>query len=191
MKLFSTLFKIFKARKLEKQLTDSLCQYKANEEKYVTMSLDALKRLNDEELFDATFARLERKASRFDELSDALDTFNDAQKAFYSLYLLELEVNNGGLCQYFVNSSRATAPYVSDAMATVGAHEHKALFDGFIARNNIDLTDLSSFKIEDVEEFEERMERYPFDEYDDAFYDFEPLQVYLEKFARAKTDDLY
>ena len=66
-----------------------------------------------------------------------------------------------------------------------------ALFDGFIARNNIDLTDLSSFKIEDVEEFEERMERYPFDEYDDAFYDFEPLQVYLEKFARAKTDELY
>ena len=168
-----------------------MCQYKANEEKYVTMSLDALKRLNDEELFDATFLRLESKVSRFDELSEALDTLNYEQKVFYSLCLLEMEVNNGGLCQYFVNSSRSTAPYVSDAMDTVGAHEHKALFDGFIAKNNIDLADLSSFMIEDVEEFEERMERYPFGEYDDSFYDIEPIQTYLEKFARAKITELY
>ena len=109
MRFFSTLVKIFKAIKLDKQLTDNLCQYKMNEEKCVTMSLDALTQLSDEELFDATFLRLER----------------------------------------------------------------------------------SSFMIEDVEEFEERMERYPFGEYDDSFYDIEPIQTYLEKFARAKITELY
>ena len=32
------------------------------------------------------------------------------QRYCYALNLLELEVNNGGLCQFFVNSSRLAAP---------------------------------------------------------------------------------
>ena len=36
---------------------------------------------------------------------------------------LETEVNNGGLCQFFVNSSRIVAPFVSEYMAIVGAFE--------------------------------------------------------------------
>ena len=166
-------------------------RYMIDEEKYINMSLDQLKDLTDGELFDAIFRRLEHKACEFEELSDALNTFNDEQKVFYTLYLLEMEVNNGGLCQYFVNSSRATAPYVSDSMSKVGALEHKELFDGFIAESEIDLSDLSSFAINDLNEFEEQLERYPFDKYDDAFYDLEPIQSYLEKFARAKTTELY
>ena len=191
MKIFSEFLELLKSKKIQNQICDQVSQYLADEEKYINMSLDDLKTLSDEELFDAIFRRLEHKASEFEELSDALATFNHEQKAFYALYLLEIEVNNGGLCQYFVNSSRATAPYVRDAMVAVGALEHQALFESFIAKTDIDLSDLSSFIISDLDEYEEQLERYPFDEYDDAFYDLEPIQSYLEKFARVKVTELY
>jgi hypothetical protein len=76
------------------------------------------------------------------------------------------------------------APLVSEYMAVIGAHEHKKLYDDFIADNGIDVNDLASFDIEDLEEFAEKYERYPFDDYDDAFYEMEPLEAYLTKYAR-------
>ncbi len=36
-----------------------------------------------------------------------------------------MEVNNGGLCQFFVNSSREFAPDLSAALDAIGALEHK------------------------------------------------------------------
>jgi hypothetical protein len=81
------------------------------------------------------------------------------------------------------------APYVSEYMGIIGANEHKNLFDKFVNENNIDLTDRSSFDVEEADEFEEQTERYPFDDYDDAFYDMESLETYLKKFAREHLQD--
>lgn len=46
------------------------------------------------------------------------------------------------------------------------------------------MKDLSSFIIKNVKEFEEQTMRYPFDEYDDAFYQMESIESYLIPFAR-------
>jgi len=100
-----------------------------------------------------------------------------------------MEVNNGGLCQFFVNSSRMVAPLVSEYMGIIGAADHKKLYDDFTSKYGIDLNDLSSFDIEEAAEFEEQNQRYPFDEYDDAFYDMEPLETYLKKFIRENVKD--
>lgn len=37
----------------------------------------------------------------------------------YSLYMFEMEVNNGGLCQFFVNSSSDCAPFISEAFGMI------------------------------------------------------------------------
>ena len=74
-------------------------------------------------------------------------------------------------------------------MGIIGAVEHKKLYDDFISKYGIDLNDLSSFDIEEAAEFEEQNQRYPFDEYDDAFYDMEPLETYLKKFIRENIKD--
>lgn len=95
-----------------------------------------------------------------------------------------MEVNNGGLCQFFVNSSRMLAPLVSEYMGIIGATEHKALFDSFVEKYQIDLSDLSSFRCETVEAFQAQYKRYPFDEYDHVFYELEPLQTYLIAFVK-------
>jgi hypothetical protein len=42
------------------------------------------------------------------------------QKVFSALWAVESEVNNGGFSQYFLNSSCETAPFVAEALDTIG-----------------------------------------------------------------------
>ena len=173
----------------KKKLKRSIKETQENEKRYLTMTTDELSALSDDELFEAIVARTESKVDSFDEWEDGVNSLNPSQKIFYSVNWLEIEVNNGGLCQFFVNSSRMVAPFVSKYMAIIGAEDHQNLYDNFVKKNAIDLTDLSFFDVNEVEEFEEKVERYPFDEYDDAFYDMEPLETYLKKFGRAHLVD--
>ena len=160
-----------------------------NDKVYLAMSTDELSALTDNELFYAVMVRTEQKAESFENWKDGVDSLNPSQKIFYSLNWLEVEVNNGGLCQFFVNSSRMVAPFISEYMAIVGAFEHKELFDKFILSSGINFSDLSFFDIDDLGEFEEKYEAYPFDDYDNEFYDMEPLETYLTKFAKEHLED--
>ncbi len=43
------------------------------------------------------------------------------QRVFSSIWAVESEVNNGGFSQYFQNSSAETAPFIVEALSTIGA----------------------------------------------------------------------
>lgn len=49
------------------------------------------------------------------------DAQSRPQKVFSSIWAVESEVNNGGFLQYFQNYSAETAPFVEEALATIGA----------------------------------------------------------------------
>ena len=187
MGLFSAIKAFFALRRinLEKQLEE----IREREARYPVMTTDELAALDDEELFEAVNVRTENKVDSFEELTDGFNALNTSQKVFYALNWLEMEVNNGGLCQFFVNSSRVAAPFVSEYMGVVGADAHKKLFDDFVKKNNINLNELSFFDIEKIEEFEEKAESYPFDDYDEAYYEMEPLETYLKKYIRKHVAD--
>ncbi len=108
----------------------------------------------------------------------------------YSIYMFEMEVNNGGLCQFFVNSSSECAPFVSEALGAIGATELKDLFEQFVKDNGIDVTDLSSFKITDVEEYEVQTERFDFDKFDNSFYDNENFHQQAINYFRCNIEQL-
>jgi hypothetical protein len=174
---------------LRKNLAKELEEIREREARYPVMTTDELAALDDEELFEAVNVRTENKVDSFEELTEGFHSLNASQKVFYALNWLEMEVNNGGLCQFFVNSSRVAAPFVSEYMGVVGADAHKKLFDEFIKKSNINVTELSFFDIEKIEEFEEKAESYPFDDYDEAYYEMEPLQTYLQKYIREHVAD--
>ena len=114
---------------------------------------------------------------------DDLSLLTQDERIFFVVYTFNMEVLNGGLCQFFVNSSRAYAPLISEYLQAVGALSQKQLFDNFIKTNNINLNDLSAFKISSSEEWGEKLKLYPFDDFDD---NFEELDDILEKFAISK-----
>ena len=73
-------------------------------------------------------------------------------------------------------------------MGVISADEHKKLYDKFIAENGIDVNDLESFDCDTDEEFSAQYDRYPFDEFDDAFCELKPLSEYLIAYAREHID---
>lgn len=156
---------------------------------HAALTTEELAALPDDELFSAAFDRVEALVDYDREMSANLPLLNEPQKVVFAVNLLEMEVNNGGLCQFFVNDSRTVAPYISEYLSVIGAAEHKALFDGFIGKYNIDVHDLASFDLRRVRDFEKQAKRYPFDEYDDKFYTLPSLQEPLTAYIREHLSD--
>lgn len=103
-----------------------------------------------------------------------------------------MEVGNGRLCQYFVNSSRLTAPWILEALQTIGVENQRKLLTDFLEKNKIDLSDLSSFVITDIKEFEEQNKRYPFDDFEEEYYNIEEeysLCSLLDRYAHEHLDE--
>jgi len=155
-----------------------------NYNQYLQMSFEELNALPDDQLFEAVMIRTEHKVDSNGGWKNGIDTLNPCQKVFYSLNWLNVEVDNGGLCQFFANSSRMVAPLVSEYMAIIGADDHKKLYDEFAEVNKIDLDDLSAFNFNNAQEFTKLYDLYPFDDYDNAFYELTSLEIYLTKYAR-------
>ncbi len=177
----------FKSLKLFFRLMKDAPKIKAAMEQqqaaYTAMTMAEFSALPDEELLYAALIRTEGKIN-YEAQEESFAALSQPQKVLYALNSLESEVNNGGLCQFFVNSSRLMAPYISEYLGIIGAEAHKQLFDHFIQVNGIDVRDLSSFRIQRMADFEKQAKRYPFDEYDDAFYALhsleEPLKAYIK-----------
>ena len=148
-------------------------------DKLKALSNEELLALSDEELYNALeiicyFAVY--------DINDA-DLTNE-QRVCSTLLNLDSEVNNGGLCQFFVNSSRALAPFVSESLSVIKADKTKELFDSFISENKIDLKDLNSFIIKDLSEFAEQNNRYPFDDFDNKYYEIGEVNDLMIRYAR-------
>lgn len=171
MGLFSTIFSNVKNMKKAKQ--------------YRNMGRDGLLALNDDDFYEAVECMCE------DAVYDIqAPTLLEEQIVVYSLNSFEREVNNGGLCQFFVNSSSECAPFISKALEAIGALDLKNLFDNFVKENNIDVNDLSSFKIDSIDEFEEQTKRYDFDSFDDRFYDDENFCQQIIDYARKHIEQI-
>ena len=174
-------------RNFKKTLKNEVNDISVKQEVYKNMTHDELVSLPDGELITAAFDRVNGKldGADFEEGSSALTSLlSEPERVLYAVFLLEVEVNNGGLCQFFINSSRAAAPFVSDSLDLIGAHECRALYDGFIKKYGIDDSDLSSFDSPTTEAFSAQYDRYPFDEFDDEFYTLDSLDGRLAAYVR-------
>lgn len=119
-------------------------------------------------------------------LGDDFEAFNDAQRVVYTVAEFDMEVQCGGLCQFFYNDCEE-APYVSQSLAEIGAAEYQRLYDDFIADNDIDISRLDEIEDEDM------YDMYPFDDFDDDYYELygrQPLETMLAAYIRAYIDEV-
>lgn len=132
--------------------------------------------LSDDDLFETIYFQNLDIAGEAEDEENELDQFAGARKTVYILSLFDSEIQNGGLCQFFVNSSQIVAPFVSEALKEVGAIEHLNLFEEFITTNNIDVFDLESFKVSSKRGYLKQTKRFDFDSFDDKYYELPTLQ---------------
>jgi hypothetical protein len=144
-----------------------------------------LLKLSNEDLCEAIFEQNLAICEEAGETDEEISLFSGARRTVFVLHTFDMEVQNGGLCQFFVNSSRCAAPYVSEALAAVGAEDHRKLFDEFIAANHINVNDLDSFRVSSVRGFRKQTKRFDFDAFDDRYYELDALEEPLANYIRA------
>lgn len=145
--------------------------------------------LSNENLFETIFLQNLDIADQAEDWEKEIEQFTGARRTVFALSLFDSEVQNGGLCQFFVNSSRGAAPFVSEALEAVGATKHRDLFDTFITSNQIDLADLSSFIIFSARGFKRQTRRYDFDSFDEKYYELPALQDYVIAYIRNNINE--
>ena len=106
----------------------------------------------------------------------------------YSLYMFEMEVNNGGLCQFFVNSSSDCAPFISEALEAIGATELRNSFEQFV--NDVDEKIASVDVSKQLKEYEAQTKRFDFDSFDERFYDNEDFHQQVIDYFRCNVEQL-
>ena len=131
-----------------------------------------------------TYQRISDKAYNKKIKDDDLNLLTYEERVLFVIYTYDYEIQNGGLCQFFVNSSREYAPFVSEYLAVLGAEEHRKLFDNFIKSNNINVCDLSNFKITKEGEYNKLFNLYPFNSFDEEYLNNEELCDLLLEYAK-------
>ena len=144
-----------------------------------------LLKLSDSELYEKVYFQTLDLVEQYPNDEIALSKISPERRTVFILSIFDMEIQNGGLCQFFVNSSRLLAPHVDQCLMTVNAEEQRKLFSSFVTTNNIDLNNLESFEIEDVTEFATQTERYDFESFDNAYIELTPIQDYLISYIKA------
>lgn len=145
---------------------------------------EALLSLSNEELYETVYGQNIAICQEAGDSDQEILLFTGARRTVFVVNLLDMEIQNGGLCQFFVNSSRNVAPYVSQALADIGAEAHRKLFDEFMETNDIDVNDLGSFRIKRIEDFQKQAKRYDFDAFDDRYYELDALTDLVADYIR-------
>ncbi len=145
-----------------------------------------LSALADEELYQTVVQQIyDIEDKNFYDVQATMKALNDEQKVVYILDAYDMEVQNGGLCQFFMNDGADLGLLVSDALKTLGAAEHQALYDGFLADNNIDEAALKALSDAQIDSFDDQYDSYPFEAFDDAYYALPPLYDMIEDYMRS------
>ena len=82
----------------------------------------------------------------------------------------DMEIQNGGIGQYFANCGQNSAALVSQSLRAIGLEPLAQLYDSFLLAQKIDPADLSGFECDSVEELAAIYAGYPeSDAFDEAY----------------------
>ena len=149
-----------------------------------TLSSEELRIKEDLDMYDALIMRFMDADS---------NTLNDKQFTVAALITFDAEMMNGGLCQFFVNDYSGYAQYVSDALEEVGAVEMQKHYSSFLSQNEIDVTQMDSFRINSIQDYAKQFESFPYEEFDNTFseiYQTENLADLLLSFVRLHEEEI-
>lgn len=172
----------------ESDCTEAVTEVSTESEVTVAPTSD-LAALSDYDLFETVYLQMLDLVHSYPSESAAMEAMTQAQRVFYVLSMYDMEMQNGGLCQFFTNASSTLVADVEHCLEILGADAHRDLFVDFMETNQIDSSVLESFVIYDVDDYIEHTERYDFDSFDMAYYDLPPLFGDLAEYVRRHIDE--
>ena len=158
-------------------------KHKANIEKFSKMTANEIYSLEGEDFYTVLATLVGPKAYKD-------PAANEAQITFATIDNFHFGIMYGGLYTFFTGSDRECASLVARSLDKIGAYKTKELFENFVSSNNIDLNNLDSFATKGHGEYVELSNRYPFEEFDEAYCEIDEVYDLLIEYARANVRDL-
>ena len=87
------------------------------------------------------------------------------EQSLYIVLILDMEIQNGGLAQFFWNNGALYVSLVPDALTETGLEDVRALYEAFLRENGITLEEIDALRETDPT-VTEIYTRHPFDEFD-------------------------
>lgn len=134
--------------------------------------------------YEKKYAELMDKCYNPDILDDDISLLNEWERIFYVLYTYDMEIQNGGICQFFINSSRMYTSLISQYLQKVNAIEHQKLFDNLLSNIDIRIEDFTALKSSSAEVLKRVSEKYNFDEFDEQYMQLDPIESYLRNLIK-------
>ncbi len=149
MGLIKKLAELFSAKRYIQRVMED---YDREQARYAAMSHSELDALSDADLLSAAVYRAERRMNeelgeeRDGSPADWVTVLPHSAATVYMLSEFEAEMLLGdGLAEFFEDVNRGFAPCIADALAEIGAEEHRMLYEGFLLRENVDVDHPESF----------------------------------------------
>jgi len=199
--MFSGLLKLFgcigqQDDKQSDQKTDEILasgeDFK-NRPVYKDLTKEILNSTSDEQLEQTIFDNISQIiGTDYENELDKVQKLTDGQKAIYSTWLVEGEVNNGGFNQFYFNSSGSFAEMAVNGFEVIGAKK----FAGIMKRAN-ELyksikDELEKHNDGTLESFSESYEDNPLNDLDTEFYKLyedENLSDLKTRYIRSNIDE--
>ena len=131
--------------------------------------------LSSGDIYTDAIERINKKLSKNTSSEYLLSSLSLPERILYVLDEFNSEVQNGGISQYFINSSRTNAHLVSDYLEKIKALDQKLLFDEFVYTSEIDFDNLDN-----LNELDEEL----CNQFDEHYYDLDSLTDLLIEFIK-------
>ena len=98
--------------------------------------------------------------------------FLNHPKSLQSLFIammFDMEIQNGGVAQFFWNDGSEYAKLVPDALREIGMDDVAALYEQFVEENHITLEEMDTYRERFPMMGEGFYDYHPFDEFDEAY----------------------
>lgn len=136
---------------------------------------DELLALKDYELI------MEARDSVIDDLrnsssEDDLEKIPEIRFCLITASIFDMEMQNGGFCQFLVNQGRFHAAMLDQALLAFDAEQHRRITEEFCMKNGIDLSNLKELLPEAtdpyqvMENYTQLVGKYPFADFDKAYF---------------------
>ena len=149
------------------------------------LNADEILAMEDNNMYDALILRF---------MDAEPNTLNPKQMTVAALITFDAEMMNGGLCQFFANDYNGYAQCISEALGEIGAIEMQKHYSAFVNQNEIDVTQMDSFRIVSIPDYLKQYERFPYESFDNTFseiYQKEKLGDLLLAYARLYADEIF
>lgn len=124
---------------------------------------------------------------------DDLEKIAEIRFYLITASVFDMEMQNGGLCQFLVNEGRFHGAMLDKALLAFGAEQHKRITEEFCMKNGIDLSNLEELLPETtdpdqvMENYMQLIRKYPFANFDKAYFAIDgeyPLEGILGAYIR-------